>query len=344
MAASSRWSAARCTRSSAAARETGYLKDFPAGHRRGRSRASCRRASVLYLCTGSQGEPRAALARIADGNHPDVSLGKGDAVIFSSRIIPGNELADLRAAQQAVGAGRGSADRARIISSMSPAIPAATNWRRCIAGRGRSIAVPVHGELRHMSRTCAAGQIAAGAAGPGARATASCSAWRPGRAELIDEVPSGRIHLDGRVLVAEGEGLAQARRAMGYAGLIAITLVLDGKGRVGGRRRHPDRRHAASRCASAVRAAVDETAPPPQSQEERQRRLARDGAPRRAPRRARMPGARSRSPGVTVVGDYDRTLEPRRHRHHRPRQGRRRLSRYAGRRKSPSRCRSPSMA
>ena len=53
----------------------------------------------------------------------------------------------------------------------------------------------------------------------------------PGRAELIDEVPSGRIHLDGRVLVAEGEGLAKGRRALGFAGLIAITLVLDGKGR-----------------------------------------------------------------------------------------------------------------
>ena len=75
---------------------------------------------------------------------------------------------------------------------------------------------------------------------------ASFTAWRPGRAELIDEVPSGRIHLDGRVLVAEGEGLAKARRAMSYAGLIAITLVLDDKGRAGSRRRHPGRRHAAA--------------------------------------------------------------------------------------------------
>jgi ribonuclease J len=53
----------------------------------------------------------------------------------------------------------------------------------------------------------------------------------PGRAELIDEVPSGHIHLDGRVLVSEGAGFARTRRGLGFAGIIAITLVVDGKGR-----------------------------------------------------------------------------------------------------------------
>ena len=78
----------------AAARDSGYLGDFPPTLDAAEA-AELPARKVLYLVTGSQGEPRAALARIADGNHPDVQLGKGDAVIFSSRIIPGNELADL---------------------------------------------------------------------------------------------------------------------------------------------------------------------------------------------------------------------------------------------------------
>ena len=112
---------------------------------------------------------------------------------------------------------------------MSPAIPRATNWPRCIAGPGPRIAVPVHGELRHMAEHA---RLAKSLQVPEALVPANGQLYRlaPGPAELIDEVPSGRIHMDGRVLVAEGEGLAKARRAMGYAGLIAITLVLDRKG------------------------------------------------------------------------------------------------------------------
>ena len=92
------------------------------------------------------------------------------------------------------------------------------------------IAVPVHGELRHMAEHA---RLAKSLQVPEALVPANGQLYRlaPGPAELIDEVPSGRIHMDGRVLVAEGEGLAKARRAMAYAGLIAITLVLDSKGR-----------------------------------------------------------------------------------------------------------------
>src|SRR6201996_7477352 len=75
-----------------AARETGYLKDFPPIMDETEA-ADLQPHKVLYMCTGSQGEPRAALARIADDSHPHVHLGEGDTVIFSSRIIPGNELA-----------------------------------------------------------------------------------------------------------------------------------------------------------------------------------------------------------------------------------------------------------
>jgi len=93
------------------------------------------------------------------------------------------------------------------------------------------IAVPVHGELRHIAEHA---RLAKSLQVPQALVPANGQLYRlaPGPAELIDEVPSGRLHMDGRVLVAEGEGLAKARRAMSYAGLIAITLVLDEKGRV----------------------------------------------------------------------------------------------------------------
>jgi ribonuclease J len=91
--------------------------------------------------------------------------------------------------------------------------------------------VPVHGELRHMAEHA---RLAKSLQVPQALVPSNGQLYRlaPGPAELIDEVPSGRIFLDGRVLVAEGEGLTKTRRAMAYAGLIAITLVLDGKGRI----------------------------------------------------------------------------------------------------------------
>jgi ribonuclease J len=93
------------------------------------------------------------------------------------------------------------------------------------------IAVPVHGELRHMSEHA---RLARSLQVPQAVVIENGHMLRlaPGRAEIIDEVPSGRILLDGRVLVEEGAGLARGRRALGYAGIIAITLVVDGKGRV----------------------------------------------------------------------------------------------------------------
>ncbi len=93
------------------------------------------------------------------------------------------------------------------------------------------IAVPVHGELRHMTEHA---RLAKSLQVPEAVVTENGQMLRlaPGRAEIVDEVPSGRIHLDGRVLVEEGEGFARARRALAFAGLIAVTLVLDQKGRV----------------------------------------------------------------------------------------------------------------
>jgi ribonuclease J len=92
------------------------------------------------------------------------------------------------------------------------------------------VAVPVHGELRHMTEHA---RLARSLQVPQAVVITNGQMLRlaPGRAEFIDETPSGRVHLDGRVLVEEGAGFARARRALGIAGMIAVTLVLDGKGR-----------------------------------------------------------------------------------------------------------------
>ncbi|HWF64918.1 MAG TPA: ribonuclease J [Rhizomicrobium sp.] len=211
-----------------AARSSGYLKDFPATLDAAEA-SELPAGKVLYLVTGSQGEPRAALSRIANANHPDVHLGKGDAVIFSSRVIPGNDLAifELHNKLSALGVEVLTAEDHFVHVSGHPArdeLAEMYRWTRpCIA-------VPVHGELRHMAEHA---RLAKSLQVPQALVPANGQLYRlaPGPAELIDEVPSGRIHMDGRVLVAEGEGLAKARRAMGFAGLIAITLVLDAKGR-----------------------------------------------------------------------------------------------------------------
>jgi len=214
-----------------AARETGYLKGFPAIIDEAEA-AQLPPHRVLYLCTGSQGEPRAALARIAENKHPNVSLGKGDAVIFSSRIIPGNDLAihELHNKLAALGVELLTAEDHFVHVSGHPCrdeLVEMYRWTR------PQISVPVHGELRHQNEHA---RLALSLQVPQAIVPENGQLIRlaPGRAGLIDEVPSGRIHMDGRVMIEEGVGLSRHRRALAYAGMIAITLVLDGKGRVAG--------------------------------------------------------------------------------------------------------------
>ena len=103
-----------------AARETGYLKDVPPFLTEEEA-AYLPRDKVLLICTGSQGEPRSALARIADDDHPEIVLEEGDTVIFSSRIIPGNERAIGRL-QNALAALGVEISPSTIISCMSRAI------------------------------------------------------------------------------------------------------------------------------------------------------------------------------------------------------------------------------
>src|SRR5262249_47757757 len=162
---------------------------------------------VLYLCTGSQGEPRAALSRIASGGHPFVKLGAGDTVIFSSRIIPGNELAIFelhnRLAELDVTV---LTERDHFIHvSGHPAREELAEMYRWVKPK---IAIPVHGELRHMHEHA---RIAEALQVPQAIIAVNGQMVRlaPGRAEIIDETPAGRLHLDGKLLISEQDGVAK---------------------------------------------------------------------------------------------------------------------------------------
>jgi ribonuclease J len=211
------------------ARDTGYLKKFPrVVAEDGASEIPA--DNVLYLCTGSQGEQRAALARIASDNHSHVSLGDGDTVIFSSRIIPGNELAIFELQNQLAAKG------VAVITERDHFVhvsghPARDELAAMYAWVKPKIAVPVHGELRHIAEHA---RLATSLQVPQAVVALNGQMVRlaPGQAEIIDQTPSGRLHLDGRVLVHEDEGFARARRSLGYAGFIGITLVLDRRGRL----------------------------------------------------------------------------------------------------------------
>jgi ribonuclease J len=238
-----------------AARATGYLEDFPPIIDEVEA-AELPPRRVLYLCTGSQGEARAALARIAASEHPNVALGPGDTVIFSSRIIPGNDLAIFEVQNKLAALGvEVITERDHFVHvSGHPAREELAQMYRWVRPK---IAVPVHGELRHMTEHA---RLARSLQVPQAVVLQNGHMLRlaPGRAEIVDETPAGRLHLDGKVLVAEGRGHARARGALGYAGLAAVTIPLDRKGRVAGDpalilEGIPDEVHA------TIQAALDET-------------------------------------------------------------------------------------
>jgi len=188
-------------------------------------------SKVLYLCTGSQGEPRAALARIADGTHPHVNLGAGDAVVFSSRVIPGNEI-PIRNLQNKL-TERG----VRLYTERDhPGIhvsghPCRDELAEMYAWARPTIAVPTHGERRHLMEHAA---FARDLQVPQQVTPRNGDMVRlaPGRAEVIDEVPSGRLFVDAGVLTPENGEALRERRHAAFNGVIAVSVVLDGRGKI----------------------------------------------------------------------------------------------------------------
>ncbi len=190
------------------------------------------RHRVLVLLTGSQGEPRAALARLAEDEHPAISLDKGDTLIFSSRTIPGNEKAVNRIINAMIRKGiEVITDRKKLVHvSGHPRLgelAAMYEWLK------PEIAIPVHGEALHLSEHAA---LARSLKVPQVFTCYNGDVVRlaPGKVEKLDEVPSGRLYRDGNLLL-DGESKALAdRRRLAFAGVVSVALALGGRGELTG--------------------------------------------------------------------------------------------------------------
>jgi ribonuclease J len=209
------------------ARETGYLDDIQ-DFRSVEVYGHLPPDKVLALCTGSQGEPRAALSRIAQDDHPEVAFSRGDRVIFSSRAIPGNEKAVMRVINGLVSQGvEIITDRTHLVHVSGH--PRVDELKELIGWVRPRILVPAHGEPLHLAehaklaRAVGVPQVVVCRDGDLVRLA-------PGTAGTIDEVPAGRLYKDGTLVVSAEERTVADRRRLGFAGIVSVALAVSQRG------------------------------------------------------------------------------------------------------------------
>jgi ribonuclease J len=210
------------------ARETGYLdgvQDFHSMDIYGR----LPRDKVVALCTGSQGEPRAALARISEDEHPEVTLTHGDRVIFSARPIPGNEKAINRVINGLVSQGvEVITDRTHLVHVSGH--PRRAELEEMIGWVKPQTVIPVHGEPLHLAehgdlaRRCGANVVLC--------RNGDLVRIAPGKPAIIDEVPAGRIYKDGSLLVQAEARTVADRRRLSFAGIVTVALAVTDSGQL----------------------------------------------------------------------------------------------------------------
>ena len=213
-----------------AARQCGYLKNTidPIDPREAKNIS---RDKIVYLCTGSQGEPMGAMMRISNYTHPDVFIEKGDSVIFSSKIIPGNEKKLYKLHNQLV------KDGIEVISEESEFIHVSGhpnredlkdmyNWvkPKCV--------IPVHGEHRHMIEHINFAKEMQ-VPYPVQVENGDIVKLAPGKhPEIYDKAPSGRLYLDGNISVEENSQSIKDRKNLGSNGYLEITILITPKGNI----------------------------------------------------------------------------------------------------------------
>ncbi len=209
------------------ARETGYL-DGVQDFRSVESYGYLPPEKVVALCTGSQGEPRAALARIAEDEHPDVALSRGDRVIFSARPIPGNEKAIARVINGLVAQGvEVITDRTHLVHVSGH--PRRDELRDMIGWVRPKILIPAHGEALHLAEHAA---LARRAGVPQVLVCRNGDLVRlaPGPAEIVDQLPSGRLYKDGSLVIEAEARTIAARRRLSFSGIVSIAIAINDKG------------------------------------------------------------------------------------------------------------------
>src|SRR5713226_3849097 len=209
------------------ARETGYLDG---GHKfRGADvYGHLPPDKVLALCTGSQGEPRAALARIANDDHPQVTLNKGDCVIFSSRTIPGNEKAVGGIINGLVGQGiEVITDRTHLVHVSGH--PRRDELRDMISWVRPQLLIPVHGEALHLFEHA---KLARAAGVPKVLICRNGDLVKlgPGDPGIVEQLPSGRLYKDGSILEDSKSRAVIERRRLAFAGCAFVAIAVTDKG------------------------------------------------------------------------------------------------------------------
>ena len=185
---------------------------------------------IIFLCTGSQGEQRAALARIANGTHPDLHLEKDDNVIFSSRIIPGNEKRLFKIFNDF------SKNDINVLSEENSMIhvsghPAREDLKKMYSWVKPKILIPVHGEQRHMAEHISFAKEM-GVKFPVKVSNGEILRLAPGEPEVVDKVTWGRVYLDGKVLIDNDSPVLKERRNMAANGYMEITVLISKNGQI----------------------------------------------------------------------------------------------------------------
>jgi ribonuclease J len=217
----------------AAARECGYLRDLPPFLTED-DVDDVPDDNLLMLVTGSQGESRSALARIALDTHPRVALGQGDTVVFSSRMIPGNERAIGTVQDNLVRRGVNLMTDVDHLVHVS-GHPARDELRRMYRLVKPHYAVPTHGEWRHLSAHAELAREAG--AKPIMLEDGDILRLSPGEPSVVDSAPVDKLVLDGKRLTSIGGDVMTARRRMLFNGVVLASLAVDANGKLRGQPR-----------------------------------------------------------------------------------------------------------